>query len=71
VQLSFAEREQIELKDLAERLQQLGRVEVNPYLLRLHVDEFVLTVFSDGRAIVSGTEEIAVARKLYAQYLGS
>jgi len=44
---------------------------VNPYLLRLHVDEFVLTVFPDSRAIVSGTEEIAVARKLYARYLGS
>ena len=71
VQLSFPERERIELKDLAERLQEIGRVEVNIYLLRLHVDEFVLTVFPDGRAIVSGTEEIAVARKLYAQYLGS
>ena len=71
MQLSFPKRETIVLKDLAERLQDIGRVEVNPYLLRLHVDEFVLTVFPDGRAIVSGTEEIAVARKLYAQYLGS
>lgn len=71
VQLSFPERQAISLDVLKERLESLGRVELNPFLLRFYVDEFVMTVFSDGRAIVSGTEEIAVARKLYSQYLGN
>jgi len=29
-----------------------------------------MTVFSDGRAIVKGTEDIGVARSLYARYVG-
>ena len=70
VQLSFAERQPIDLDSLAERLRPLGKVEQNPFLLRFHVEEFSITAFSDGRAIVSGTEEIAIAKKLYAQYLG-
>lgn len=71
VQLSFSDREAIELKELGDKLSSLGKVELNPYLLRFYVDEFVMTIFKDGRAIVSGTEEVSVARKLYAQYLGN
>ncbi len=71
VQLSFPDRQKVSLQELKSRLESLGRVECNQFLLRFHIDEFVLTVFPDGRAIVSGTEEVSVARKLYAQYLGS
>lgn len=71
VQLSFPDRQAISLEALKNRLQELGRVESNEFLLRFHINEFVMTVFPDGRAIVSGTEEVAVARKLYAQYLGN
>ena len=71
VQLSFAQREPIDLASLADRLRPLGEVEQNPFLVRFHIDDFSITAFSDGRAIVSGTEEIAIAKKLYAQYLGS
>jgi adenylyltransferase/sulfurtransferase len=40
-------------------------------LLRFHVGEHDLTVFSDGRAIIKGTHDPAVARTLYAKYIGS
>lgn len=71
VQLSFPDRQAISLDDLANRLKKLGRVESNAFLLRFFVQEYVMTVFPDGRAIISGTEDVAVARKLYAQYLGN
>ncbi|MDG1873293.1 MAG: ThiF family adenylyltransferase [Mariniblastus sp.] len=71
VQLSFPGRQKIELSKLQQRLVDLGEVELNPYLLRFRVDEFMMTVFPDGRAIVSGTEDAAVARKLYVQYIGN
>ncbi len=61
----------VSLDDLAKRLQRAGRVEVNKFLLRFFVDEFTLTVFPDGRAIISGTDELATAKKIYAQYIGS
>ena len=71
VQLSFEQRSSLDLKSLASRLEPLGRVEQNAFLLRFHIDDYSITAFPDGRAIVSGTEEISVAKKLYAQYLGS
>jgi molybdopterin/thiamine biosynthesis adenylyltransferase len=80
VQLSFsdgadrtgrADREPISLENLEERLRSLGSVQRNRFLLKFTVDDYGLTVFPDGRAIISGTDEIAVARKLYAQYVGS
>ena len=71
VQLSFAERQPIDLNSLADRLRPLGKVEQNPFLLRFHIEDYSITAFSDGRAIVSGTEDVAVAKKLYTQFLGN
>jgi adenylyltransferase/sulfurtransferase len=56
---------------MAERLRGVGRVTLNPFLLRLEVDGYVITLFPDGRAIISGTDEIAVAKTVYAKYIGS
>ena len=71
VQLSFEQRTSLDLKSLAKRLKPLGKVEQNAFLLRFHIDGYSITAFLDGRAIISGTEEISIAKKLYAQYLGS
>lgn len=71
VQLSFPQREAISLDQLETRLKPLGAVERNRFLLKFSVDDYSITAFPDGRAIVSGTDDIAVARKLHAQYLGS
>ncbi len=43
----------------------------NGFLLRFQVPPYELTVFADGRAIIKGTKDPAVARTLYAKYLGS
>ena len=71
VQLSFPGRERLDLDALAKKLQGVGRVAQNPFLLRLYVDEYVLTLFPDGRAIVGGTDDLAAARVLYAKYVGN
>jgi hypothetical protein len=42
----------------------------NDFLLRFRVAPYEMTVFSDGRAIVKGTTDAAVARSLYARYIG-
>ena len=70
VQLSFAERRSLDLAALAQQLEEVGEVSTNRYLLRLEVDEYQLTVFTDGRAIIKGTEEIAEAKTVYAKYIG-
>ena len=39
-------------------------------MLRPEGDGHELTVFSDGCAIIKGTHDVAVARSLYARYVG-
>ena len=34
-------------------------------------DAFEMTIFPDGRAIIKGTTDVAVARSLYSQYIGN
>jgi adenylyltransferase/sulfurtransferase len=71
VQVASRRREPLDFEELAGRLRGLGAVSYNAFLLRFVAGEFELTVFPDGRAIIKGTNEIARARTLYAQYVGS
>jgi adenylyltransferase/sulfurtransferase len=43
----------------------------NDFLLRFRVAAYEMTVFADGRAILKGTKDPAVARSLYARYVGA
>lgn len=48
-----------------------GEVRHNEFLLRFRVPPYEVTVFADGRAIIKGTRDPAVARSLYARYVGA
>ena len=61
----------LDLANLAGRLTAVGAVRQGPHLVRLSVPPHELTIFRDGRAIVKGTSEIALARSLYARYVGT
>jgi bacteriocin biosynthesis cyclodehydratase domain-containing protein len=63
----------LDLAELSLRLAGAAASEVrnNDFLLRFRVAPYELTVFPDGRAIVKGTQDPAVARSLYARYIGS
>jgi len=43
----------------------------NEFLLCFRVAPYQMTVFADGRAILKGTRDPAVARSLYARYIGA
>lgn len=60
----------IDLTELRTRLEPLGEVRANDFALRFLAPPFELTIFPDGRAIVKGTSDIAIARSLYAKYVG-
>ncbi|MEN6407377.1 MAG: ThiF family adenylyltransferase [Thermoguttaceae bacterium] len=60
----------VSLEQLAQKLSGVGPVTCNPYLLRLKVEGFEITVFADARAIVAGTSDMAAARAVYAKYIG-
>jgi molybdopterin-synthase adenylyltransferase len=63
----------LDLADLGRRLASTPSTEVrnNDFLLRFRVPPYELTVFADGRAIIKGTKDPAVARSLYARFLGA
>jgi adenylyltransferase/sulfurtransferase len=61
----------VSLTALADKLASVGRVTHNKYLLRLAVDDYQVTVFPDGRAIIGGTDDIPTARTVYAKYIGA
>lgn len=42
----------------------------NEYLLKARIDDYEFTVFPDNRAIIKGTDDAAVAKTLYAKYIG-
>jgi molybdopterin-synthase adenylyltransferase len=62
----------IDLRVLEARLRPLvENVRQNDFLLRFRIAPFEMTVFADGRAILKGTRDPAVARSLYARYIGA
>ena len=60
----------IDLAALKARLEPLGEVRANEFALRFRAEPYEMTVFPDGRAIVKGTSDAAVARSFYARYVG-
>jgi len=63
----------LDLSDLGRRLASASAAEVrnNEFLLRFRVPPYEMTVFADGRAIIKGPHDPAVARSLYARYISS
>ncbi|HEX5421944.1 MAG TPA: ThiF family adenylyltransferase [Candidatus Acidoferrales bacterium] len=66
-------RRKLDLAELGRKLAAAsdGGVRNNEFLLRFDVPPYQMTVFADGRAIVKGTQDPAVARSLYARYIGA
>jgi len=62
----------LDLQALQERLAPtIHDVRQNGFLLRFRIPPYEMTVFTDGRAILKGTKDPAVARSLYAKYIGA
>jgi molybdopterin/thiamine biosynthesis adenylyltransferase len=71
VQVSPARPSSLDLESLAQRLRKAGRTETNPYSLRLHLpDGITFLLFTDGRALVMGTDEPMRARRIYTELMG-
>jgi adenylyltransferase/sulfurtransferase len=71
VQVAARRPEPLDFAELSARLAPLGEVRHNAYMLRFAADGYEFTVFPDGRAIIKGTNDIARAKTLYAQFVGS
>ncbi|HEV2315884.1 MAG TPA: TOMM precursor leader peptide-binding protein [Candidatus Acidoferrales bacterium] len=62
----------LDLGELGQRIEKtVTGIRHNDFLLRFRVPPYELTVFPDGRAVIKGTRDPAVARSLYARYIGA
>jgi adenylyltransferase/sulfurtransferase len=61
----------IDLVQMSERLKSHGTVKYTDFVLKFWHDPYEMTLFPDGRAIIKGTTDTAIARSLYARYVGN
>ncbi len=61
----------VDFVEVSTRLQPHGQVRHNDFVLKFWPKPYEMTLFPDGRAIIKGTTDTAVARSLYARYVGS
>jgi adenylyltransferase/sulfurtransferase len=73
IQILPPARGAMDMQRVASRLTSAGTVQSTPHLVRCTLSEsgLGLTVFPDGRAIVKGTSDPAVARSVYAKLIGT
>lgn len=73
VQISRDESLKLDFSVIADKLKKVGEVSFNNFMLRCKLkesaDEFEITLFPDGRAIVKGTDDISRAKSVYAKYV--
>ena len=61
----------VDFTEMSARLQPHGLVKHNDFVLKFWREPYEMTLFPDGRAIIKGTSDTAVARSLYARFIGS
>ena len=61
----------VDFAEMTTRLSPHGTVRHNEFVLKFFPAPYEMTLFPDGRAIIKGTTDTALARSLYARYVGS
>jgi adenylyltransferase/sulfurtransferase len=70
VQIHERERP-VDFAEMNSRLAPHGQVRYNDMVLKFQREPYEITLFRDGRAIIKGTSDPAVARSLYARFVGT
>ncbi|MEM9416381.1 MAG: ThiF family adenylyltransferase, partial [Planctomycetota bacterium] len=67
--------QKLDFAEITKRLEQHGSVSGSKFMLRADITDngepYELTLFTDGRAIIKGTQKAAVAKSIYAKYVGA
>ena len=61
----------VSFPEMQRRLTSHGTVRYNEFVLKFWREPYEMTLFPDGRAIIKGTTDAAIARSLYARFVGS
>lgn len=70
IMISPVESCNINFLELRKKLSKIGKVEGNEIILKFRIENYEFTIFKNGRAIISGTDDEKIARSLYSRYIG-
>lgn len=70
VQVNPSRDSEFDFERVLSRLQKEHISLMNPYLVRLKIEDYEFSLFRDGRAIIKGTDDTGLARSLYSKYIG-
>ena len=70
VQIVPKRKIKISFEKLKNKLESLGEIKYNEFVLSFKNPEYEFIVFPDGRTIIKGTTDISIAKSLFARYLG-
>lgn len=72
VQINPRNVSQFNLDEMAKKLKESGKVQMNPHMLRFTPEEDITMVFfKDGRVLVHGTNDIVKAKSYFSRFSGS
>jgi adenylyltransferase/sulfurtransferase len=71
IQITPAEAKELDLRELASKLEHLGNVKCADFILLFKTGKHDISVFRDGRAIIKGTNDKNIAKSIYARYIGT
>lgn len=71
VQIAPPNAADIDLFSLAKKMSRHTLVKNNDHLVRFIFEGYDVVVFSDGRAIIKGTDDVVTARSIYAKTVGN
>jgi len=67
--------QKLDFAEITKRLEAHGLVSGSKFMLRAQITDngepYELTLFTDGRAIIKGTQKASVAKTIYAKYVGA
>lgn len=70
IQVTPVNELEISFEDLGKKLKKLGEVDYHKLVLRFKIPKYELNIFKNGRAIIIGTNDMKIAKSLYAKYIG-
>jgi molybdopterin-synthase adenylyltransferase len=71
VQIAPPKPVKLDLPAFAASLGGVDGIKQNEHLVRFNAGENEVTVFSDGRAIIKGVDDVSAARSIYSRFVGS
>jgi adenylyltransferase/sulfurtransferase len=71
VQLIPSVKADLNFRELSKSIPASGDIQFNDFLLKCSAPPYEVTLFRDGRAIIKGTEEAALARSVYSKLIGT